>query len=360
MILKELKLELTQQCPLACVHCSTDSHRLRSSSLDEETVLRLLREGAALGVEKVAFSGGEPLLVPYLPTVVRQAQTLGIHSSVYTCGAVDDDLTPLSAESALLLAESGIGRLIFSLYSHRAEVHNSVTRYGSFNSTVRALQNGLSSGIPVEIHFVAMQRNFRYLPGLVAFAAQHGVQRLSVLRFVPHGRGIGIASREDLSPDDMRELRQMILAARAEYPEVNVRAGSPMNILGIGHTPCDAAQDVLVINHRGEIFPCDAFKNVSFQDPQFGSVFKQPLKDVWEQSAFLNRVRTELSAGPQPTCGSCEEFSGCRSGCLAQKVIRDGWQGAVERDPACLVQIELGPVVDAHQRSKEEVILRVH
>ena len=339
MMLKELKLELTQQCPLACMHCSTESNRQKTSALTENTVLKLLNDASGLGTEKVAFSGGEPLLVPFLPNLISAAHSFGIKSTVYTCGATDGELNPLSVSYAMELKKAGLGRLIFSIYSSEPEMHNSITKYRSFTTTVLALQNALEAGVSVEIHFVAMRRNFRHILALVGEAVRWGVKRVSVLRFVPHGRGKSIAEREDLDADEMRELRELILIARKMHPQVNVRAGSPYNILGIGHTPCDAAQEVLVVNHRGEIFPCDAFKNVNVPDRDYGSVLNRSLRDVWEKSRYLNLVRSELAAGPGITCGSCEEFSGCKSGCLAQKVIRDGWETSADPDPACLVQI---------------------
>src|SRR5439155_11903340 len=118
------------------VHCSTESHRKRARALTEETVIRLLREGSCLGLEKVAFTGGEPLLVPYLPRAIRESSALKIESSLYTCGAADSELNPLTTETAVALAGAGLGKFIFSLYSHRAEVHNSVTRYQSFSTTI--------------------------------------------------------------------------------------------------------------------------------------------------------------------------------------------------------------------------------
>src|SRR5438094_4842519 len=121
MRLKELKLELTQQCPLACVHWSTESHRKRTSALTEETVIRLLREGSCLGLEKVAFTGGEPLLVPYLPRAIRESSALKIESSLYICGAADSELNPLTTKTPVAFAGAGWGKLIFCLSSHRAE-----------------------------------------------------------------------------------------------------------------------------------------------------------------------------------------------------------------------------------------------
>src|ERR671925_1474147 len=175
MNLGELKVELTQRCPLACVHCSTDSHRRKTSALPEETVFRLLHEASALGVEKIAFSGGEPLLAPYLTQLIKETSALGIHSSLYTCGVADFELNPLGAAAARDLAGSGLGRFIFSIYSLRPEVHNSVTRLQTFAVTVLALQNAVTTGVPVEVHFVAMRRNFRDLPNLVEAADRWGV-----------------------------------------------------------------------------------------------------------------------------------------------------------------------------------------
>ncbi len=335
--LHELKIELTQECPLACIHCSTNSSRKQRSSLPEAVVLRLLREGAELGVRKVVLTGGEPLVSATLPKAVQLARSLGIAVTVYTTGIVDNSLTPMPASLAVSLAALGLNRFIFSIYSDRADVHESITRYGTHRATLSAIRTAIATGLPVEMHFVAMQRNFRDLPGVVNLAESLGVETLSVLRFVPQGRGRTIAGRDDLSQEDFRSLAETIIRLRTEHPSLVIRAGSPLNILGIGHTPCNAAQDVLVINHRGDIFPCDAFKNVRFLDDRWGSVLYSSLTEVWRQSLFLNKVRQVLAAEKGSTCQSCSWSRSCQSGCLAQKVVREGWESTDQPDPACLL-----------------------
>jgi PqqA peptide cyclase len=323
--LKELKIELTQRCPLACVHCSTSSHRRQSSSLPHEAVIRLLREAAQLSVERVVFTGGEPLVYPHLREVISAATHAGIQPTLYTTGILDDSLNPINAEQAVELVRIGISRFIFSVYSGSAAVHESITRYGTFAPTLAAISSAVATGVPVEMHFVAMRRNFQHIPDVVALAEVLGAARVSVLRFVPQGRGVRIHGSEDLSPTELTELAEAIERTRYRHPSVKIRAGSPFNVLGIGHTPCNAAQDVLIINHRGEIFPCDAFKNVSFAEPQFGSVLHNSLKDVWEKSLYLNSVRDILDLHSGDSCEACKQFDGCRTGCLAQKVLRAGW-----------------------------------
>lgn len=338
--LREIKIELTQECPLACVHCSTNSSRKQFSALPGYVVFRVLREAAALGVTKVVFTGGEPLVSPHLREVVSLASSLGISPTVYTSGITDARLTPMSMEMAEILRAAGTSRYIFSVYSHRPEVHDSITRYGTHAATMSAVRNALAVRVPVEIHFVAMRRNFRDLPGIIDDAASIGVERVSVLRFVPQGRGRNIAARDDLDQSEFRELARMVASLRSGYPSVAIRAGSPLNILGLQNTPCNAAQDVLIINHRGEVFPCDAFKNVRYADPIHGSILHQSLQAVWTKSTFLNHVRGILAAEKGSTCRACDMNASCQSGCLAQKVIREGWSSVTEPDPSCLIQIQ--------------------
>lgn len=290
-----------------------------------------------MGVQRIVFSGGEPLLVDYLTRAIHAAAILGMAPTVYTSGISDDDLRPLSLDSAIELRRSGLNRFIFSLYSHRPDVHNSVTRYNSHGATVAALSNARSAGAPVELHFVALRRNFRDLPGVVETAATLNVEKISVLRFVPQGRGAMI--RDRLSAEEYRELTQSIVSLRRQYPNLAIRTGSPLNILSICNTPCNAAQDVLLIDYAGNIFPCDAFKNVQYPNVAFSNVLNHPLFDIWERSPFLDEVRRRVVDSTGQTCTTCHLAVVCQSGCLAQKVIHNGWNSPPSRDPDCLIQL---------------------
>jgi radical SAM protein with 4Fe4S-binding SPASM domain len=352
--LTEVKIELTQRCPLACVHCSTSSHRKQSSCLPVETVIRVLNEASELGARKVVFTGGEPLVYEHLGEVIRTASRLGIQPTLYTTGIVDNQLTPITSKEADELVGRGIARFIFSVYSSHASVHDKITRYGTLAATSCAIEAAVQTRIPVEMHFVAMKQNFRDLSDVVRMARRVGVCRVSVLRFVPQGRGRNLHS-EELSRTDLVELAEAIEYCRSQHPQLTIRAGSPFNVLGVGFTPCNAAQDVLIINHRGEIFPCDAFKNIHVAEPEFGSVMKRPLKEVWEKSVYLNRVRSILNRHTGDGCQSCNSFDGCRSGCLAQKVLRNGWDDTDNRDAANLIQI--APLVTPEPLSSASIAL---
>jgi radical SAM protein with 4Fe4S-binding SPASM domain len=125
-----------------------------------------------------------------------------------------------------------------------------------------------------------------------------------------------IREAEDLRAVDYCRLRDSINDLRTGHG-VQVRLGAPMNILGLGHTCCGAAQDVVLVDYRGQLCPCDAFKGTDYPDQVYGSIFGKPLQTAWVRSKYLNAARLLRT----------ERRNGCRScptGCLAQEAIREG------------------------------------
>lgn len=314
--LTELKIELTQECPLGCIHCSTRSSRFTKSALPLEVVVRLLGEAHRMGAKKVAITGGEPLVYAHLHEVLNAALSLPLATSLYTTGIKNNNLDSIDEEDVSRLIAAGLGRAIFSIYAAHAEMHESITGFPSFAPTIKAIECCVKGGLPIEFHFVPLRRNFLQFRAVVDMAENLGVPKVSALRFVPHGRGAMIGSGEELTADDYREFRTIVEELRKNQ-SVQVRLGAPMNMLGLGHTCCDAAQEVLLINHQGRVFPCDAFKGTDYPDPVYGSVIENPLASVWERSNYLEAAR-HLHAQRRNGCGSCP------TGCMAQEAVRTG------------------------------------
>jgi radical SAM protein with 4Fe4S-binding SPASM domain len=314
--LGEIKIELTQECPLGCIHCSTRSNRSTKSALPAEVVMRLVREAHSMGAKKVAITGGEPLVYAHLLKIIRTASSLPLATSLYTTGIKNNDLDSVNQEDASRLIVAGLGRIIFSIYAADPGIHESITGFPSFSPTMRAVEACIQAGLPVEFHFVPLRRNYLEFGAVVRLAGKLGVPKVSALRFVPHGRGAMIRDTEQLTPEDYRVFRNQVEKLRMNSP-VQVRLGAPMNILGLGHTCCDAAQETLVVNHRGRVFPCDAFKATDYPDPVYGSVIENPLAVVWERSGYLDAAR-HLHAERRNGCGSCP------TGCMAQEAVRQG------------------------------------
>jgi len=286
------------------------------SRLPLEVVTRILCEAHELGARKVALTGGEPLVYPRLLEVLRTASGYSLTTSLYTTGIKDNDLDPIDKSDASSLISSGLGRIIFSVYAARPEIHNAITGFPSLGPTVVAVQNCIGAGVHVEFHFVPLRENYLQLGEVVRLAQELNVPKVSVLRFVPHGRGAMIRDTEELSPEEYERFGELVQEVSTPGP-VQVRLGAPMNMLGISHACCDAAQDIVVIDHRGQVFPCDAFKGTDYADREYGSILHKPLPLVWARSGYLKAAR-DMHVARRNGCASCP------TSCMAQEAVRLG------------------------------------
>lgn len=331
-LLKEFKFELTHRCLLSCRHCSSSAGSDQLITVSREDCLRILAEAVDIGANEVAFSGGEPLLVPFLEEAVEKATTIGLRVTVYSSGNV-----PQVKEKIRCLGKDRVDRMIFSMHGASAGSHESVTRVnGSFASLINAMERAGDEEISVEVHFVPLAINYRELPEVVKLARRLGANCTSILRFVPHGRGKA-EIRNRLNFQQNVELRETILHLRSDG--YKVRTGSPYSFLGLNDKPtCGAGRDRLLVRPDLAIVPCDAFKNLKAQEvvgnDEFSRLDKWTLDECWSFSPYLKLLRTIKSDAEKGPCDVCKILPKCGSGCLAQKYLFFGKLSGVP-DPDC-------------------------
>lgn len=333
-VLSELKLEVTYKCKLACIHCSSDAGPSSPLVMSPDECFQVLHEAIQLGVEKVVFSGGEPLLWPSLTQSVELASSGGMEVTIYTSGNVDGFKRKLEE-----LEGSGINRIIFSVFGASSDGHDEITRIaGSFQRTGEAIELSVSRGLQVELHFVPWVTNVAELEGIVKMTTEWGASQVSVLRFVPQGRGTLLKNRA-LDKLQNIQLRNTILRLRSEGYQI--RLGSPYNFFMLNDQPeCLAGIDRLIVGPDLRIYPCDAFKQVRAEEVvgtlDYSSLKSHTLNECWEKSPFLSAIRVYLSTPFDEPCLSCTALQKCVSGCLAQKVILNG-DFNKRPDPMCLM-----------------------
>lgn len=332
--LEELKIEVTYKCPLNCVHCSSNAGEGNQLTISKEKCVSIIKEAAEVGVKKIAFSGGEPLCWDGILEVVALCNQFGIESTIYTSGNCDK-----INEMFQDLSKAGLKRAIFSVYAPNKEEHIRITRkYDSFDKTVEAIAACRRNGITPELHFVALASNYKSLPDIVTFATENGIKRISVLRFVPQGRGSLIEQKDTLSQTQNKELIKTIRDLRASG--YGIRTGSPFNVLWLNENPhCMAARDRMIVSPDLSIYPCDAFKQIKASElcdnVTACSLKNASLKECWENSTYFNLIRNAITTPAEEPCKSCAMYNRCHSGCLAQKYLKYKSLQS-NRDPACL------------------------
>ena len=334
--LNELKIEVTHNCPLACVHCSSAASPQQQLSITTEKCLEVIYDAVSIGAKEIAFSGGEPFIWDGLLEVVKVSKQLGLYVSIYTSGNCES--MPSLIEHLSII---GVDRLIFSIYSNIEKEHTRVTRKSnSYRDTLEAMKVAKQHSIHTEIHFVALASNYKKLPDIVKLAKSIGVKRVSVLRFVPQGRGLLIKDKDTMSKVQYSELKSVIIQLRREG--FDIRTGSPFNVLFLNeHPKCMAAQDRLIVAPDLDIFPCDAFKQIPcdkiYTGDRYSNLDNKNLIECWQASEYFRLVRSAILGEASEPCKSCDEYSMCLSGCLAQKYL---YYSSLYRnpDPACTIR----------------------
>jgi MoaA/NifB/PqqE/SkfB family radical SAM enzyme len=137
-------LEITGKCQLACVHCYADSGPHGDhGSMSHEDWFSVIRQARDIGVETVAFIGGEPTLHPGLRDFIEYALELGLLVRVISnlVHVPEDMWDVLKRPSVAVWA---------SYYSDDPNVHDAVTlRRGSHRRTTANLERAARLGVRV-------------------------------------------------------------------------------------------------------------------------------------------------------------------------------------------------------------------
>ena len=331
--LNEIKIEVTHRCNLACIHCSSDAGPNCNREMNTGICLETLAAAVSMGVRTVAFSGGDPLIWDGICEAVKYSSTNNLQVTIYTSGYVQE------AEKKLdLLRNNGLSKAVFSIFGPDSESHEHVTRVkGSFDATTSVISYLSKTNIETELHFVPLTHNYRSLRTIAELSRKLGASKVSILRFVPQGRG-QLLTGGSLSKLQNMELKKTIETLRSEGH--NIRTGSPYNFLMVNENPtCKSGIDRLIIAPDLRIYPCDAFKQIKAEEivgtSELSRLDRATLEMCWQQSPYLHAVRKQALGELGKPCITCGNATSCASGCMAQKFLSYGTISG-RPDPMCL------------------------
>jgi len=182
-VINSLRISITDRCNLRCLYCMpSNGVKLtpKENILTFEEVLRIVRVGARLGINKVKLTGGEPLVRQGMVDLVRKiSETDGIEDlSLTTNGMFLEELV-----SGLFHA--GLRRVNVSLDSLDAERFAQLTRGGKLSKVLAGIDKTLELGVKVKINVVALRGfNDSEILDFVDFARDRSVQ-IRFIEFMP-------------------------------------------------------------------------------------------------------------------------------------------------------------------------------
>jgi MoaA/NifB/PqqE/SkfB family radical SAM enzyme len=311
-----LELYPTLLCNLSCRFCDTTlRHRPPINELSPDELLALVDEAADAGARRVTvLGGGEPLLAPGTPPLLRRIKARGLEGVLTTNG------TLMGHEVRRLLVETAWDEVHVSLDGATAEVHDHLRGHrGAFRRTVAATcalrsLRGARGRPVIALHFVVTGPNVHQLSAAVRLAHALGADRVefdALVAYRPeqHALALGRAALEALpslvarAQDEARLLGVRTTLDRfASAPVRGTRPPAPGPGEGWSKAPCLKAWHSLVVAADGRISPCCVLAG------EGESVRAVGLRAAWESSPYLAKLREAMRAGtPTGRCVECSE-----------------------------------------------------
>jgi radical SAM protein with 4Fe4S-binding SPASM domain len=295
-----VQLDLTYRCNERCVHCYLDHED--HGEMDTAEIKDLLDQLAAAGVFFLNLSGGEIFMRQDFFEILEYARKLQFSVKLKTNAVM------IRAAKAKRIAELAVESVQISLYSHKADVHDEITKLpGSFKRTMEGARLLKAHGVKVSFANVLMKHNADDYPEVQALAAELGVGYSVDATITPMMDGD--RSILDLNVDAAKlgnifhdtSLTGGIESAAA----FTAQPSGPMPMEDAYATlPCSAGHTACYVSPYGEVYPCVQFPFL------VGNIRQQKFIDIWRDSPQLQEVRS-ITVGDLQGCSSCVHGGSC-------------------------------------------------
>jgi pyrroloquinoline quinone biosynthesis protein E len=282
-------------------------------------IRKVINELSSVDAEILEISGGEPLMHPDLPQIVRYAERGDLETILYTSGTI------LSGDVAEKLRQAGLRKVIFNLQGGLPNTHDAVTQAkGSFSHVIDSIKTMKSLNFWVGTHFVPMKLNYREFESFLGLCHVLEVDEIGVLRFVPQGRGQTNRNLLRLSEEEFRGFNLNLTEIASRHSNPNIRVGRPVDFRhlfdsSIVKSRCDAGISRCLITPNGKVLPCPAFKQI--ERYLAGDIKNSSLIDIWDASPIWRNLRDFDYTQINEPCKSCDYLQQCKGGCIAQRIL---------------------------------------
>jgi GTP 3',8-cyclase len=151
-----LRVSVTDRCNLRCIYCmplegiESKDHK---DILRFEDTIKIVKASAKLGIKKIRYTGGEPLVMKDIDKLIYETSILpGIEDISLTTNGI------LLKDMAEDLKKAGLKRVNISLDTLDRDKYKMITRIGDLDKVFQSIDKCINLGItPVKINTVLMK-----------------------------------------------------------------------------------------------------------------------------------------------------------------------------------------------------------
>lgn len=261
-----------------------------------------------IGPYHVSFSGGEPLLRPDLPKLVRHVKNKGLKATVVTNGII------LNKDRTAELVDSGVDLFQVTLLAANQALHDGLEGGPFFEKVVSSIAGLVNAGAEVATSFVACKDNIANFEKVLELNVLLRVKRVQFCRFNPGASGLPGWHRLMPSPEDVETALHGASRIASRYP-ISVFVSVPVMpcLVDVDHLPgvslgfCavgDSDDTLLALDPAGNLKVCP------HSAVPLGNAIDRSITEILRSAAY-----SEFLDSIAPFCVDCPHVTVCRGGC---------------------------------------------
>lgn len=151
-----IRVSITDRCNLRCIYCMPETGIIKKQHediLSFEEIHKIVKAAGALGIRKVRYTGGEPLIIKGIIELIHKTSRIqGIEDIAITTNGI------LLGDMVEDLKRAGLKRVNISLDSLSKEKFKYITRGGDIDKVFSAIDKCINIGLaPIKINTVLMK-----------------------------------------------------------------------------------------------------------------------------------------------------------------------------------------------------------
>ncbi len=312
-MISALQFELSSRCNERCIHCYIPNGKKDFGfDMSTEKVKSIIDEFAEMGGLHITLSGGEAFLHKDILEICRYSREKDLKITILS------NLISLKDEQIACLKSLNLSLIQTSLYSMNPDVHDRITKVkGSFQKTKSAVEKLVAADIPVQISCPLMKANKDGYRDVLEYAKKLKIKAQTdyIMMAQANLDTRNLANR--LSLEETEKVIRDIIEYDLDYKDYTLMQKPQSDEIKFdkerfSHQPlCGVGYDNCCITANGDVYPC-----AGWQDYVLGNVYQQSLKEIWENSEKIKRLR-RVTQGSFPKCLECEAFDFCNR-CLVR------------------------------------------
>lgn len=322
--------EAADVCNLGkCIHCYSNQRIInnmydaKNNNLYFTRTFSFADQIVDSGVFTLDIGGGEPLMNPYLITLINK-----LNHNLIRCNIASNLFFDHSTiENFVTGINWQCNTLQVSLDGPK-EIHNRIRACSeAFDKTLNNILFLIQKSVPVSVNCTVMSINIEYIDDFLNYLIEIGVPSVRFVRLIPSG--IGNKSKLLLSPKDYRRLcnRLYDYTVNDRFRSIKIKVDDHFMFLEPQFTAkqsklswlssppyygCGAGRTLCAVNFNGDLFPCSYISQ-----PEYcaGNIYKDTLNHLWRESKALHSFRNITSLCD--SCMGCKFVNICLGGCRA-------------------------------------------